>query len=330
MTLEEHRFGPRGSEGVRRILSLSGFIEVRMTMITVVLIASLSLLSPHFMTLNNVLNLMDQSVVVGMVALGQTFVILIRGIDLSVGSLVGVTGVIFGLALSHTGIPGSVAACLLAGMIFGLVNGLVIVGGRIAPFVVTLGMMSIARSLAYVFSDAHSINTIPDALGALTEETLLGFPINFVFLVFVYCLGWWFLNYCKGGRTIYAIGSNPEAARVSGLSIEFWSVFAYLLSGLMCAIAAVFLAARIFSIDPIGGTGLELDAIAAVVIGGASLFGGRGSLFGTLAGVIIMVLIRNALNLLGISPYWQGAAIGLVIILAVLIEGLVSRRSARQ
>jgi ribose transport system permease protein len=318
-----------GMPRMRRLSSLVGFIEVRMTLIVILLIVILSLVSPHFLTTNNVLNLMDQSVVVGMVALGQTLVILIRGIDLSVGSLVGVTGVIFGLSLARFGIPGSIAACLAAGAIFGLVNGLVIVWGRVAPFVVTLGMMSIARSLAYVLSDAHSINTIPDELAALTDSALFGIPVNFLFLLFVYCLGWWFLTYCKGGRTLYAIGSNLEAARVSGLSIDFWSLFAYTMSGFMSAIAAVFLAARIFSIDPVGGTGLELDAIAGVVIGGASLFGGRGSLFGTLAGVVIMVLIRNALNLLGVSPYWQGAAIGLVIVAAVLIEGLASRQSAR-
>jgi ribose transport system permease protein len=228
------------------------------------------------------------------------------------------------------GLAGGIAVCLASGAFAGLVNGLVISFGRVAPFVVTLGMMSVGRSLAYVLSGASSIGNLPMSLGDLSSDTLLGVPLDFWCLVAAYALCWWFLTWAKGGRTLYATGSNAEAARVAGLRIVPWSVFAYVISGLMSAVAAIFLASRILSIDPIGGQGLELDAIAAVVIGGASLFGGRGSIIGTLFGVFIMVFIRNGLNLLNVSPYWQGTAIGSIIVAAVLAERLLSRTSPGQ
>lgn len=299
-------------------------IELRMSLVVIVVMAVLSLISPYFLTMNNMLNLLDQSVVVGLLALGQTLVILIGGIDLSVGSLVGVTGIILGLSLHHVPMPIAFAICIGAGAFAGLVNGVIITFGRVAAFVVTLGMMSIGRSLAYVLSGANSISDLPAGLGAFTSDSLFDIPVDFLFLVVCYALCWWFLNYTKGGRTLYALGSNAEAARVAGLRITTWSVLAYVISGLMSGIATIFLASKILSIDPIGGQGLELDAIAAVVIGGASLFGGRGSIIGTLFGVFVMVFIRNGLNLLNVSPYWQGTAIGSVIIIAVLIERLLS------
>ncbi len=142
----------------------------------------------------------------------------------------------------------------------------------------------------------------------------------------IYLLAGLYLSFTKGGRTIYAIGSNREAARTAGLSVLFYSVLPYVVSGALAAAAGVLLSAQVLSIDPLAGTALELDAIAAVVIGGASLFGGRGSIFGTLIGVLIMVMIRNGLNLLGVNPFWQGSAIGGIIIAAVLVERLVSTR----
>jgi ribose transport system permease protein len=158
---------------------------------------------------------------------------------------------------------------------------------------------------------------------------VLGIPTNVLFLGFVYIAAWAYLTYTKGGRTIYAIGSNKEAARAAGLSVLFYSVLPYVVSGALAAVAITFSIAQILSVDPLTGTAMELDAIAAVVIGGASLFGGRGSIIGTLIGVLIMVMIRNGLNLMGVSPFWQGSAIGGIIILALLVERLVSGRAAR-
>ncbi len=304
-------------------------IELRMLLVVLVVMAVLSLISPYFLTASNLLNVMDQSVVVGMVALGQTLVILIGGIDLSVGSLAGVSGIVLGLSFPELGLYGGIFACLGAGAFAGLVNGVIITWGRVAPFVVTLGMMSVGRSLAYVLSGANSISSLPPGLGQLSGDSVAGVPVDFYCLVVAYAACWWFLTYAKGGRTLYAIGSNTEAARVAGLSIVQWSIVAYVISGLMSAVAAIFLASSILSIDPIGGQGLELDAIAAVVIGGTSLFGGRGSIIGTLFGVFVMVFIRNGLNLLNVSPYWQGTAIGSIIIAAVLVERLLSGARSR-
>jgi ribose transport system permease protein len=322
--LPRDQLGERPRRSLLRLLATQ--IELRMLLLVILIATGLSLVSPYFLTLNNLYNLMDQSVVVGMVALGQTLVILIGGIDLSVGSLAGVTGIVLGLAFPALGLYGGILACLATGLLAGMINGVVVTFGRVAPFVVTLGMMSIGRSLAYVLSGANSISDLPAPLGKLSASTLFGLPVDFWCLLAMYGLCWWFLARSKGGRTLFAIGSNPEAARVAGLSIAYWSVLAYALSGVMSAMAAIFLASKILSIDPIGGQGLELDAIAAVVIGGASLFGGRGSIIGTLLGVFIMVFIRNGLNLLNVSPYWQGTAIGSIIVAAVLVERLISTR----
>ncbi|MBN9054757.1 MAG: ABC transporter permease, partial [Rhizobiales bacterium] len=159
--------------------------------------------------------------------------------------------------------------------------------------------------------------------------TVLGIPTNVIFLLGLYLVTWAWLTYSKGGRTIYAVGSNIDAARAAGLNTLFYSVFPYIVSGALAATAMTFSLAQIMSADPIGGNQLELDAIAAVVIGGASLYGGRGSIFGTLMGVLIMVMIRNGLNLLGVSPFWQGTAIGAIIILALLAERLITWKSRR-
>ena len=315
---------------VSRLLHLLATqIELRMVLLIIVVMAVLSRISPYFLTSNNLLNVMDQSVIAGMVALGQTLVILIGGIDLSVGSLTGVSAIVLGLMFPKFGVPAAVLGCLATGAALGLVNGVIITAGKIAPFVVTLGMMSIGRSMAYVLSGASSIGNIPSSLAALTADSLFGIPVDFLCLIVAYAIAWYFLTFAKGGRTLYAIGSNVEAARIAGLSINLWSIAAYVIAGLMSAVAAVFLTSKILSIDPIGGAGEELDAIAAVVIGGASLFGGRGSIIGTLAGVFIMVFIRNGLNLLNVSPYWQGTAIGSIIIAAVLVERLLSGGRSR-
>jgi ribose transport system permease protein len=218
---------------------------------------------------------------------------------------------------------------VLAGAGIGLFSGMLIAYFGLAAFVVTLGVMAIARSLAYILSGQTAISTIPSELSNIVYTTVLGIPTNVLFLGGVYILAWAYLTYTKGGRTIYAIGSNKEAARAAGLSVLFYSVLPYVVSGALAAVAITFSIAQILSVDPLTGTAMELDAIAAVVIGGASLFGGRGSIIGTLIGVLIMVMIRNGLNLMGVSPFWQGSAIGGIIILALLVERLVSGRAAR-
>ena len=322
----EIKTAPRRRPAAMRLLLRGAQLELRMLALLALLSLALSLISPYFFTLNNILNLMDQSVITGIVAIGQTFVILIGGIDLSVGSLVGATGIIFGLALAALPLPLAIVAAIVAGGLAGFVNGFIITKGRVAAFIVTLGMMSVGRSMAYVLSGANSITQLPESLANLASDSLLGVPINFLVLLILYAVAWYYLTFTKGGRTIYAIGSNAEAARAAGLRVDFYSILVYVISGALSAVAAVFLAARILSIDPIAGNGLELDTIAGVVIGGASLFGGRGTIIGTFIGVLIMVLIRNGLNLLNVNPYWQGTAIGSIIVAAVLLERFLSAR----
>ena len=325
MTTEVKAAPRRPAARVRRLIR-GAQLELRMLAMLGILSLALSLISPYFFTLNNILNLMDQSVITGIVSIGQTFVILIAGIDLSVGSLTGATGIVLGLSLQTLPLPLAIAVAIIAGGLAGFVNGYIITKGRVAAFIVTLGMMSVGRSMAYVLSGANSISQLPDALGDLASATVFGIPLNFVVLVVLYAIAWYYLTFTKGGRTIYAIGSNAEAARTAGLRVELYSILVYVISGALSAVAAVFLAARILSIDPIAATGLELDTIAAVVIGGASLFGGRGTIIGTFIGVVIMVLIRNGLNLLNVNPYWQGTAIGSIIVAAVLLERFLSAR----
>jgi ribose transport system permease protein len=305
---------------------LAGRLEIRMLGLALIVFVALSLASPYFLRSNNLLNLLDQSVVTGITAVGMTFVILTGGIDLSVGSVLGLTSVLMGLSFPAYGMTAGIAVAILAGGAIGLFSGVLVAYFGLASFVVTLGVMAIGRSLAYICSGATSISDIPPAINDLVYTSVLGVPSNVATLLVIYLLAGLYLSFTKGGRTIYAIGSNREAARTAGLNVLFYSVLPYVVSGALAAAAGVLLSAQVLSIDPLAGTALELDAIAAVVIGGASLFGGRGSIAGTLIGVLIMVMIRNGLNLLGVNPFWQGSAIGGIIIAAVLVERLVSTR----
>ncbi|CAH1651105.1 ABC transporter permease [Chelatococcus asaccharovorans] len=312
-----------------RFKMLAQRLEVRMLALALIIGLCLSLLSPYFLTQSNIFNMLDQSVVIGIVAVGMTFVILTGGIDLSVGSVAGLTGIILGLSLQQMPIVPAIAVAVLAGGGIGLVSGLLINVFGLAAFVVTLGMMAIGRSLAYILSGQTAISNIPDAMQNIVYTNILGIPSNVLFLILLYIVAWAYLTYTKGGRTIYAVGSNKEAARAAGLNTLFYSVLPYVLSGALSAVAVTFSISQLLSADPLMGNSMELDAIAAVVIGGASLYGGRGSMIGTLIGVFIMVMIRNGLNLMGVSPFWQGSAIGTIIIVALLVERLVSSRASR-
>ena len=300
-----------------------------MLVLAAVIAVALSVLSPYFLTRSNIFNILDQSVVVGIVSVGMTFVILTGGIDLSVGSVAGLTGILLGLALQHVALPVAIGLAILAGAGIGLVSGILVAYFGLAAFVVTLGIMAIGRSLAYIFSGQTALSNFPADMSSIVYTSVFGVPSNVLFLVVLYLLAWAYLSFTKGGRTIYAVGSNKEAARAAGLNVLFYAVLPYVVSGALAAVAITFSISQLLSIDPLAGQGMELDAIAAVVIGGASLFGGRGSMIGTLIGVLIMVMIRNGLNLMGVSPFWQGSAIGTIIIVALLVERLVSARVGR-
>lgn len=317
------------SRGHGALFTILRSLEFRMFCLALTLAVILSFSSPYFLTERNIFNVLDQSVVIGIVAVGMTFVILTGGIDLSVGAVFGLTGIILAQLLQTMPIPLAIPIAVLAGAAIGLFSGILIALFGLAPFVVTLGVMAIGRSLSFIFSGQRSISGLPAELDSIVYSTLFGVPANVLFLIGLYLCAWGYLTYTKGGRTIYAIGSNRDAARAAGLSVPMYSVLPYVVSGALAAVAVTFSLAQVMSADPMAGSGLELDAIAAVVIGGASLYGGRGSIIGTLMGVLIMVMIRNGLNLMGVSPFWQGTAIGSIIIIALLAERLINWRSTR-
>ncbi|HEY6521229.1 MAG TPA: ABC transporter permease, partial [Roseiarcus sp.] len=238
----------------RRFGLRSAPLELRMLALAIIIAVALSLLSPYFLKTNNLLNLLDQSVSVGIVSIGMTFVILTGGIDLSVGSVVGLTGVILGLALHHFSIAVAIALATLSGAGIGLFSGLLIAYFDLAAFVITLGVMAIGRSLAYIFSGQTSISDIPPQLNDLVYTEVFGIQTNVLTVLVLYALAWAYLTDTKGGRTIYAVGSNREAARTAGLSVLFYSVLPYVVSGALSAIAATLMSSQILSIDPLAGT----------------------------------------------------------------------------
>ena len=286
--------------------------------------------TPYFATAANLANVAEQSAVVGVIAIGMTCVILTGGIDLSVGSVVALAGVVIGSVLQR-GVPVVLAVMLggLAGIVAGALNGLMVTRGKLPPFIATLGMMSVARGAALMIGDGRPISGFPDALRVLSTGRPLGIPAPVLLMLALYAVAHVMLTRTVLGRYLYAIGGNEEASEMAGIHVHRYKTIAYTLSGLSAGVCAVLLVARLDSAQPVAGIGYELDAIAAVVIGGTSLLGGSGSVIGTLFGALIMSVLRNGLNLLGVSSYLQQVAIGVVIIAAVLIDMALRRRVQR-
>jgi ribose transport system permease protein len=296
----------------------------------VALCAGLWILTPHFLTVSNLLNVVEQTSINAIVAVGMTFVILSAGIDLSVGSIVALSGVVLGTALQG-GRPLIVALTLslAAGLGCGVANGLLISWGRLPPFIVTLGMMSIARGAALLFTEGRPISSFDASFRVLATGRVGFVPAPVIVMGVVYAAAHFVLTRTTFGRYVYAIGGNEEATRLSGVSIRFHKTMIYGVSGLMSAVAAVILTARLNSAQPIAGMMYELDAIAATVIGGTSLMGGEGTLGGTLVGALIMGVLRNGLNLLGVSSFLQQIVIGGVIVVAVLLDTVLKKQNRR-
>lgn len=288
--------------------------------------AALWALTPYFLTVPNLLNIAEQTSINAIVAVGMTYVIVSGGIDLSVGSIVALSGVVLGVSLQG-GIPLPVALALAlgAGAACGLVNGALVSLGRLPPFIVTLGMMSIARGAALVFTEGRPVSGFDPGFRAVATGEVLGVPAPIVVTVVVYLIAHAVLTRTTFGRYVYAIGGNEEATRLSGVTVRLHKTIVYGVSGLASAVAAVILTARLNSAQPIAGMMYELDAIAATVIGGTSLMGGEGRLAGTLVGALIMGVLRNGLNLLGVSSFLQQIVIGVVIIAAVLVDTVLKR-----
>ena len=282
----------------------------------------LSQLSPYFFTVSNLFEITVQAAVIALIAVGQTYVILAKGIDLSVGAILAASAVTSTMVMdAGYGLAAGVVAGLLCGAFFGAANGVAVGVLRIPPFVATLGMMGIARGYALIVTEGIPIFRLADGFEVLGQGRVGGVvPVPTIATLGIYAIGVFLLLRTRLGRYTVAIGSNQQATKVSGVNVPLYLILIYGLSGVTAAIAGLTEASRIGSGQPAGGIGYELDSIAAVVIGGTSLFGGQGSLIASLIGALIIATLRNGLNVLGVYAFWQLVAIGAILIGAVYID----------
>ncbi len=298
-----------------------------LTLIALFLI--LAIASPNFLTPTNLSSVVRQTAVINIMALGMTLIIISGGIDLSVGSILALSGLLGTTIMENKlGIPAGMAVGLFAGTVCGLANGAMITSLRINPFIVTLGTMGIYRGLALIFSNGLPVHDIPPSVSYLGEGTVLGVPFVLGLLLVCAAAMHVVLEHTRLGRYAFSIGSNSDAAFYAGVPVKFVTISVYAIAGLLTGLSGMIEASRLMTGQPTGGQGYELQAIAAVVIGGGSLRGGEGSVLGTLVGAFIMGLLANGSDLLGINPYWQQVIIGAVIILAVSFDELRKRRLA--
>ena len=287
----------------------------------IIIVVTFSLLSPVFFTIPNLLNIFQQSSINALIALGMTLVIISGGIDLSVGPTAALSAV-FGATLMVAGVPVPLAvlATLGVGMCSGLFSGTLIAYAGLQPFIVTLGGLSLFRAIALIYTGGNPVFGIPTEFRGLVNSMPFGIPVPILVVIVVALLLWIVMNKTPFGEYILAIGGNEEAARVAGVPVKRTKVMVYMISGMLASLASLILIGRLGAAEPTIGNLWELDAIAAAAIGGASLMGGKGSIFGTLIGVIILGSLRNGLTLLNIQAFYQLLAIGIIIIIAMLID----------
>ncbi|HDS3536597.1 TPA: ribose ABC transporter permease [Klebsiella quasipneumoniae subsp. similipneumoniae] len=308
----------------RRYFTKAWLMEQKSLIALLVLIAVVSTMSPNFFTVNNLFNILQQTSVNAIMAVGMTLVILTSGIDLSVGSLLALTGAV---AASIVGIEVNalvaVAAALALGAAIGAVTGVIVAKGRVQAFIATLVMM-LLRGVTMVYTNGSPINTgfsdNADLFGWFGIGRPLGIPTPVWIMAIVFLAAWYMLHHTRLGRYIYALGGNEAATRLSGISVNKVKIIVYALCGMLASLAGIIEVARLSSAQPTAGTGYELDAIAAVVLGGTSLAGGKGRIVGTLIGALILGFLNNGLNLLGVSSYYQMIVKAVVILLAVLVD----------
>ena len=286
-----------------------------------------------FISIGNLQDIGRQMAVVGVIAIGETFVIITAGIDLSVGSLIGIAGVLTANAfLGGWSLPAVVVAILLFSLAIGLVNGFLVASAKLPPFIVTLGMLGILRGVAYLAGNGlnSALPTSGDgaAFATWVTGTPAGIPTIFIVLAVIGILSAIFLRFTRRGRYIYAIGSNPESVRLAGINVRASLLTVYALSGVLAGVAGMLLTGRLNGANPNAGTSYELDAIAAAVLGGASLFGARGTIFGTFLGVLLVNVLANGIDLIGIEPHIQQVVEGALLIIIVWVDQWRKRRIA--
>ncbi len=316
----------------RRLLqTLMRFREAGIIFFIVLLGALVTLRNPAFLSVDNFRDIMLNISILVIVALAQTMVIITRGIDLSVGSMIGLTAMM--VSFTIVGVPTlpPLVAVLLGmalGTVLGSVNGLLIAVGGVPPIIATLGTLSVYRGLIFLYSTGKWINAfeLPQGFRQLSKGTPLGVPNLILFAIVVVIAIYFFLNHTRLGRDIYAVGSNPDAARFAGIPMQRVIFMVYVLSGLLCGLAGVLWASRFEAAQTNTALGFELQTVAAPVVGGVNIFGGSGSVFGVILGAFLLGIINNALTLVRISPFWQLAAQGLLILLAVIADSAILRR----
>ncbi|MDB8803865.1 ribose ABC transporter permease [Romboutsia sp. 1001216sp1] len=289
------------------------------------LVGIVSILSPSFLSTKNIFNILRQTSVNAIIAAGMTFVILTGGIDLSVGSILAISGAICAsLLVSGQNIVIAIVISILIGAVVGFFNGFVISKGKLQPFIATLATMTILRGLTLVFTDGKPITLGSGDLainfGKIGGGEIFSIPTPAIIMIVVFLVCAYILNSTKMGRYTYALGSNEEATKLSGLNTDKIKIWVYTISGILSALAGVIITSRLYSAQPTAGTGYELDAIAAVVLGGTSLTGGKGKITGTIIGALIIGVLSNALNILDVSSYYQMMVKGVVILIAVLLD----------
>ncbi len=301
-------------------------------LVLAVLTAIMAFLSPVFFSVSNLLNIVLSTSVFGVLAIGMTFVICSAGIDLSVGSIVGFSGVVGALATANFDLPwpACIVGCLAAGAFAGWVIGFLITKGMIPPFIVTLGMLGVARGTALVLSNGVSVYGLPPEVVYLGQGRPFGVPTPVIILLLTAVIAHVLLIHTRFGVYAQVIGDNEVAARAMGVRVERHKTMLYTLSGLLSGLAGLLFAARINSGEPTAGLNYELTAITATIIGGTNLFGGRGSVIGTIIGALIMGVLQNGLNLLAVQPFYQQIAIGSVLVLAVWLDRINSAEGRRR
>jgi ribose/xylose/arabinose/galactoside ABC-type transport system permease subunit len=290
----------------------------------IIMIAS-GLISPQFFTMVNLLNVMQQIAIVGVLGVGMTYVILTAGIDLSVGSIVAMVSVFGAISVNANGLVVGIAESLILGAIVGVVNGAGVVLARIQPFIMTLATMATASGVAFILSGGLQVSISSNSFNNLGQGRVAGLPIPAVVLIVLALLGGFVLSRTVFGRSIFAVGSNREAARLSGISVGWVQFTMYVVSGVCAALGGLLYSAELGTGTPTAGTGIELDAIAAVVIGGTSLFGGVGGISGTFIGAAILGILADILNLVGVQTYVQDVVKGAIIVVAILVQNLSGR-----
>lgn len=303
----------------------SGFLknngsEASVGISLVVLFVFFSIASPYFLQANNLTNVLYQVAAIGILSVAQTMVILTGGIDLSIGSIYTISGWIMCYTIQHVGFPQGLILGLLVGLACGAANGLLIAYARLEPFIVTLGTMSVFEGAVYIISNSQAVSNLPTILETIDRFRLFGIPSYILIFIAVFVIFHLFLTYSKPGRMLYAIGSNEQSALFSGVPVRIFKLLPYVLTGLLSFVAVFIQSAHLMAIDANAGTNLNLDSITAVVIGGTSLLGGRGTLIGTLLGVLLIGILGNGLNLMGVSSYWQRVVVGIILIVAVALQ----------